>query len=405
MVHLRWGLIAALFAWGGAAGAAEQGTSQVLCDYSGLGIPDWSENSSEPGLATIAGGLYRKSLTDDVINEVASARADEILSSRRQTKGGDARRKLTNAPSDYERAELIMDIKSILETRRDRSFCFFAVRLDARQFDLDIHNLVHEITPNRPTAPTRSLKSVVYDYNLDALDGALRFTRGTPVALVNAGWSIGVTDIRPVGLTRVDGQTLIDTPYVSGGLSAILCVSRREEASVQPLSLFYFDEDPPYNWTDERRETLRACDDFVQVGPRIIEWHNAQAGNQPDCVGRLTERYAPLGHKIGVCDTTLFATPRRRAVLVANYGGIDGTVHDAEDPTIYLIVTRDEVVHYDIQDLILTSGLFGPPENLWAINLAGDKLTSMIFQPPEGPALKRDERVSLFTAISVFRAN
>ena len=39
---------------------------------------------------------------------------------------------------------------------------------------------------------------------------------------------------------------------------------------------------------------------------------------------------------------------------------------------LYLIVTHNQVALYDLQMLLLTTGLVGDKENLWAINLAGD---------------------------------
>jgi len=271
-----------------------------------------------------------------------------------------------------------------------RAVCFTAIRVNKAKHKIDLIDVrdTIESAPASKGGVSRSVSSsgksagAAFRYSMGTLTDVL----GPEVkAIANAGWSRGAGRPNPVGAAFINGKVVALDPYPS--LSTFLCLDdkvRWAKEKVQVPAAFGFTQSGKFSiqeWSTKKRERVQACDDLVQVGPRIIEIEDQDYKDMWAKGGDLA-CLADEPPKSGVCRRSLARRATFRTIFATDAPDIapDAANAEADGPErrLYIVATSNKVSLYNAQMMLLDPAFYGDAKAHWAVNMAGHTQLGMV---------------------------
>ncbi len=190
------------------------------------------------------------------------------------------------------------------------------------------------------------------------------------VAVAPAGWSTSLRRIEQSGFLKIYGKELSDFDE-RGSLSAILCLH-----SPDPKFRNFEYQVPAFFQTSNPKQVAigESCNDAVQVGPRITE---------DPAVEKVDQR--------GILPAEVRLPPQLRVVFALDDPGRSFPPDRPNNKLRenarngYIIITETPAHLWDIQEMLLSEGFYGPAAKPhWAINMAGGGPSGLITYDTNG---------------------
>ena len=271
-----------------------------------------------------------------------------------------------------------------------RAVCFTAIRVNKTHCKIDLIDLRYTIesAPATKGGVSRSLTSSGSGSGRSA-EAAVRYSMRTLTeilgpevkAIANAGWSRGAGRPAPVGTAFVNDKVVALVPYPS--LNAFLCLDNKvrwAKQKVQVSAAFWFTQFGKFliqKWSEKECERVQACDDLVQVAPRIIEIEDQDYKDMRAEGGDLAY-FVDEPPISGLCRRSLARRAIFRRIFATDAPDAANAEADGLECQFYIVSTNNKVSFYDAQMMLLDPAFYGDAKAHWVVNMAGHTQMSMV---------------------------